>query len=168
MIIEKQGNLLDEKADILVHQTNCVGAMGAGIARQIRTQLLTPAEYSKYVQACKTKGFKELLGQTQLLKTVDGRLVANCFGETVPTHDKNDTDYDALMHCINRVKNYAVKNKMSVAIPGLLGCGLAGGDWNIVRKMIYNIFATAPEVSVTICYFSMNEYQKYNRQPAAV
>lgn len=31
MIIEKEGNTLNGGVDILAHQTNCIGVMGAGI-----------------------------------------------------------------------------------------------------------------------------------------
>ena len=151
MIIEKTGDLITEPADIIAHQTNCIGVMGAGVARQIRDRLLSKKEYSRYVEICHEKGSR-LLGQTQLLTSDDGRLIANCFGEDAPSKDRLDTDYDALERSLIRVRNYAKKNRLSVAIPGLMGCGLAGGDWNVVRKMVYDIFDETQGVSLTICY----------------
>ena len=45
MIIEKQGNLMQANAWIVAHQVNCKGVMGAGVAKQIRNQLLTKSQY---------------------------------------------------------------------------------------------------------------------------
>lgn len=160
MIQEVQGDLLRQPVDIIVHQTNCVGVMGAGIAKQIKDQLLSNQEYDKYVQACRING-ANLMGQTQLLTAADGRIIANCFGENVPTGGQ-DTDYNALLHSIGRVRNYAVKKNLSVGIPGLIGCGLAGGDWNIVRDFIYKLFIPVPNIKLTICYYSLPEYLKWN------
>ena len=36
MITFKQGNLLESNCDIICHQVNCKGVMGAGIAKQIK------------------------------------------------------------------------------------------------------------------------------------
>lgn len=161
MIKEIQGNLLDQPVQIIAHQTNCVGAMGAGIAKQIKERLLSADAYDQYVKTCKQYG-SQLLGQTQILSTSDGRLIANCFGENVPTGRGKDTDYDALMHSLAKTRNYAKKNNLSVGIPGLMGCGLAGGDWRIVREIIYKLFEQTPEVELTICYFLESDYCKWN------
>lgn len=161
MIIEIVGDLLNViDVDIIAHQTNCVGVMGAGIARQIKDKLLNPEEYSKYVETCKAEG-SELLGKTQLLTSKDERIIANLFGENIPTGNAKDTNYEALYQALIKLKNYATKEKKNVGIPGLLGCGLAGGDWNIVRAMIRSVFALFP-YKVYISYFDPADYMKYN------
>ncbi len=161
MIQEIQGDLLKQPVQIIAHQTNCAGVMGAGIAKQIKQQLLPQDQFDRYVTVCKENG-ASLMGQTQLVYTSDGRMVANCFGENIPTGRGQDTDYDALLHSLARVRNYAKKYNLSVGIPGLMGCGLAGGDWNIVRDMIYKLFTPYPEIKLTICYYDLGEYLKYN------
>ena len=35
-IIYKTGNILDAQTDVIAHQVNCQGVMGAGLAKQIR------------------------------------------------------------------------------------------------------------------------------------
>ena len=161
MIKEVQGDLLRQPVDIIAHQTNCVGVMGAGIAKQIKTQLLSKSEYGRYVQVCKEKG-AALLGETQRLHAPDGRIIANCFGENIPTGTGLDTDYDALLHSIAKVRNYAKINKLSVGVPGLMGCGLAGGDWAKVRQILYALFDGPDQPDLTICYFSPQDYAKWN------
>ena len=161
MIKEMCGDLLKQpNIDIIAHQTNCMGIMGAGIAKQIKVQLLTAQEYDKYVNYCKQNG-EDALGKTQLLEAPDGRIIANCFGENIPTGKGLDTDYNALMHSLARVRNYARAEHLKVGVPGLMGCGLAGGDWRIVRDVLYKLFNTE-EDNLTICYFSSEDYEKYN------
>jgi O-acetyl-ADP-ribose deacetylase (regulator of RNase III) len=162
MVKEVYGDLLKQPdVDIIAHQTNCAGVMGAGIALQIKSQLLPSVEYRKYVEKCKMYG-SDLLGQTQLLEAPDGRIVANCFGENIPTGKGKDTDYDALMHSIAKVRNFARMNSMTVGVPGLMGCGIAGGDWKIVRDMLYKLFGSKDEPQLTICYYDKKEFQRWN------
>ena len=134
------GNILNCSENIIVHQTNCLGIMGGGIALQVKK--LYPNVYNEYSNLC--KDYKEnpsqLLGYTQFVKTPDDRIIANCFGQlgigaTVQTH------YMALAMSLASVYRKAIQENLSVAIPYNIGCGLAGGDWNIVYKIIEDIFA---------------------------
>ena len=159
MVIEKIGNLLKEDVFVVAHQTNCRGVMGAGIAKQIKNNILSKNEYLKYVTACNENG-AGLLGHIQILEGFK-YLVINCFGEDVPTGYKQDTNYDALHSALLKTKEFVETNNVSIGFPGLMGCGLAGGDWNIVRKMIYDIFSDIPQ-KVVICYFDPAEFAKYN------
>ena len=46
-MLEVKGNLLEADVDVIMHQVNCKGVMGAGVARQIRQKLLSEEEYQK-------------------------------------------------------------------------------------------------------------------------
>ena len=161
MVKEIYGDLLRQPVDIIAHQTNCQGTMGAGIAKQIKTQLLTSDEYHRYVSKCKEYG-SELLGQTQLLEAPDGRIIACCFGQNAYGTKGRQTDYDALMHAVAKVRNYARNNDMTVGVPGLMGCGLAGGDWKVVRDMLYKLFDAKDQPELVICYMNEADYRKWN------
>ena len=41
MITEKRGDLLNAKENIIAHQVNCKGVMGAGIAKLIKNNLIS-------------------------------------------------------------------------------------------------------------------------------
>ena len=157
MITEYKGNLLNSKADVIAHQTNCAGVMGAGVALQIKEQLLAEGEYLKYVGFCNNTPSKEQLGGMQLLKTKDHRLVANLFGQNRPQSCGIATDYDALKKALNTLHRWAKYSHFSVAVPGLLGCGLAGGDWKVVRQLLEEIFSD-DDVSLEIVYFDEKDF----------
>lgn len=141
MIKEQKGNLMEAKESILAHQVNCKGRMGAGVAKQIRKRLLSEVQYQKYRRACHEYG-ADLLGICELVETESGKWIANLFAEDEPTGRGLDTNYEALEKALKSLK-YQAKGH-SISLPGYLGCGLAGGDWEIVYQMIYDIFEDYP------------------------
>lgn len=140
MIIEYNGDLLDANMDIIAHQVNCKGAMGAGIAKQIH------AKYPKVAR--EYKGFlnktpdSEILGQCQIVSVNDGnKWVANLFGQYGYGRDRRHTNYEVLEIAMTKLKDYAKERNLTVGLPYGIGCGLAGGDWEIVRGIIERVFA---------------------------
>ena len=141
MIIEKQENLMQTNAWIVAHQVNCKGVMGAGVAKQIRNQLLTKSQYHSYQNFCNEHSTGFLLGKVlyfALENSSGPQVLANLFAEDTPTGMVLDTDYNALYRSLFNLFDYAMNHseKKTIAIPAYLGCGLAGGDWNHVFSNI--------------------------------
>jgi len=128
--------------DIIVHQTNCMGVMGSGIAKQVKEKY--PDVFKGYYQYCKTSTVEEILGTALICECSDGHYIANAFGQANYGKDKQHTDYEALKHALIEIKDFAVEKNLSVAIPEKIGCGLGGGDWDIVFPMIQEIFDGIP------------------------
>lgn len=42
--------------------------------------------------------------------------------------------------CLQYVKFFASNKNLKIAIPYGIGCGIANGDWNIVYKIIEEVF----------------------------
>lgn len=148
MIKIVNGDLLQSNLPLIAHQTNCLGVMGAGIAKTIKNKW--NSVYTQYANYCKIfKYSKKLLGKCQLCITGDEpiNLVANLFGEysfteSVAPYENRHTDYDALKEALLDLKacceNYNIKE---LGIPYKLGCGLAGGDWDgVVFPILQEIF----------------------------
>lgn len=160
MITSVVGDALAVDANILAHQTNCAGVMGAGIAKQIKEKLLSEHNFRAYKEVCDRFG-RGLLGNVQFLKIGENHFVANVFGEDRPTGKGLDTRYDALRKGLEYVHNVAQSNKQTVVIPGLMGCGLAGGDWDyVLRNIVEPIFGES-DVRLTIAYYAESDYEKY-------
>lgn len=141
------GDLLKTKADVIVHQCNCQGVMGAGVARQIKEQF--PNTYWTYKRHCEPyKGrTHELLG-TCLYTMEEPFVICNAFGQDFYYRNTCQTRYDMLKKCF-----YDIADKYhgkTVALPWKIGCGLAGGDWSIIVDMIYNILAVEGECKVIL------------------
>ena len=155
MIEFREGDVTKSGADIICHQTNCRGVMGSGLARQIKME--NPEMFHRYVAHCKQVGDR-LLGTALILpmdqdlykKSSDMRYIANCFGQAGYGRDKVYTQYKALESALARVAAFARSyNKRSIAIPYNIGCGLAGGKWDIVESIIRHVLG-GPDFDVTI------------------
>lgn len=140
MIKVVKGDLLQAPENIIGHQVNCQGVMGAGLAKKIRSE--HPIVFLKYKQLVnKYSNNKEiLLGNTQVIKINENKYVANLFGQFYYGMGKRHTDYKSLYKALQILKKKAKKHNLTVALPYGLGCGLAGGDWNIVLSLINKAF----------------------------
>ena len=125
------------KEDIIVHQTNCQGVMGHGIAKQVKKKY--PEVFNGYYHYCKTTIAPELLGTALICECNDGKYIANIFGQ-LNYGEGLQTDYDMLEKGLKEVKQFADEHNLTVAIPYKIGCGLANGDWSIVEQIIDKIF----------------------------
>jgi O-acetyl-ADP-ribose deacetylase (regulator of RNase III) len=135
MVYFKHGNILNAEELIICQQVNCLGVMGAGLAKQLRDRY--PRMYQRYAQLCENHGNQPdfLLGLVQYTREED-HVIANLFAQLNYGRSKQQTNYDALRKALYSVSCC----EQSIAIPYCIGCGLAGGDWDIVLQMIKEIF----------------------------
>lgn len=154
MIRLVHGDLLNATEDILAHQVNCKGVMGAGVARQIKEKW--PDIFTDYVVYCSAhkRNARDLLGNIWVSHTFDqsGMPIEIChlFGQDGYSGGGRNTDYGALEKSLLKLKRYAENRNGSIALPYCIGCGLGGGDWNgVVYPMIERIFGES-DVLVTI------------------
>ena len=141
MITHKNGNMLNATENIICQQVNHQGVMGAGLAKQIATKY--PKIVEEYRRFCKEHTFREIKEDmlvhffcSEKTDETDEKIIANIFGQEYYGRNKRYTDYEALEHGLSVVCGVAIRDQLSVAIPHGIGCGLAGGDWNIVYEII--------------------------------
>ena len=165
MIKEVNGNLLTYPGiQVIGHQTNCLSVMGAGIAKQIKARW--PEVFREYCDYCKSQSDKHnLLGTIQVLKTDDGKYIANLFGEysfceSVAPYEEGGkprhTDYDALWQCLRRLHIWMALNDIKTGgVPDHIGCGLAGGNWDgVVYPMIKDEFGDDEDITLYIVKYN--------------
>ncbi|MGE6627912.1 macro domain-containing protein [Bacillus pumilus] len=151
-IVER--NILDTTKNIICHQVNCKGVMGAGLAKQIKSKY--PNVYEEYKRLCENQNTKnKLLGATQFVDVSGNKAIANLFAQYSYGVKTRQTDYEAMELCLKSLYNvvntdYSKYKDCSIAIPYGIGCGLAGGDWTIVKQMIDDILG---DCDVTIYKF---------------
>lgn len=142
-ILQINGNILDATTDVIAHQVNCQGVMGAGLAKQIRDKW--PNVFTHYKDYCNRNtdewgSIKDLLGSCQIIEFPD-KYIANLFGQDKYGRDKRYTNYDAIYTALNNLAVQMMDNGIeSVAFPYGMSCGLAGGDWRIIMTMIECVF----------------------------
>jgi O-acetyl-ADP-ribose deacetylase (regulator of RNase III) len=142
-IKEVYANLLTfPKVKVIAHQANCQNTMGSGIARSIRE--MYPVAYAADSNAAKLR--LNRLGNISIAytsaTTKDSKIIINLYGQDLYGRDSRKTNYEAVYCALEKIKDFLVTNKhTSIGFPKLMGCALGGGNWNIVRVMIEEVFA---------------------------
>ena len=92
------------------------------------------------------------LGEIQIVKLNEGnKYFINAMTQFYYSSISNNTifaDYDAIRSCLKAITEFNKSNYYRIAMPRI-GCGLARGDWNIVKKIIEE---ELNEFDVTIYY----------------
>jgi len=161
-----QGNVLTVQNGIICHQANCQGVMGAGIAKAIRDKWPTVYEiykmehklcllrlghvswaYVGYEYVCDKNGTPFVAASGQAVTKI---LVASlCSQWEYRPRGICHTDYQAVNDCLVKVRNISkalenlTKHPFPIHIPKGMGCSLAGGDWNVVERIIADIIPEA-------------------------
>ena len=152
-------NLFHSQARFIVHQVNCQGIMGSGVAQQIRMKY--PHVFIEYKKICSI----DMLGKIQVVPcnpkllhtTIDNhcgdiirhpvgtQFIINAFAQANFGYDgKQYTNIEALEKCFKSI--YALTRQKNnnfnatVAMPWKIGCCRGGANWNDVYQMIQEIF----------------------------
>lgn len=155
---EKQGNLLDALDSHLVqaigHCCNCYNKMGAGIAKQIATRYPAVLEADKNYRP-EFLPIVKLGGCSYIPVNPEQDIVFNLYGQLGYGTDKRHLDYSAIEDALSGMREaieYINKRReskrfqdgpapiRSIGFPKYMGCGLAGGDWDKVFKIIQKVF----------------------------
>lgn len=126
------GNLLDITDGVLIHQVNNKRVMGAGIAKPLRA--LYPQHYRDYMSSDLTLGnIVPTRINTEPFFGIIGMVAQDGYGR-----DKQYTVYEGFISCLVKIKALYEKNpSIKYYMPYGIGCGLAGGDWEVVSNLIH-------------------------------
>jgi hypothetical protein len=129
-----EGNLLDSKTDLILHQCNMKSKMNSGVAKAIREKW--PIVFEKYKQLCDSKGQK--MGMCQPVKVSDNQRVINMFSQENYGYDgKLYTSYDAVNECFGKIKAYMeLKSLKSLSIPYNMCCCRGGANWDVIMALL--------------------------------
>ncbi len=146
----------DVTSGIIAHGVNCGRVMGSGLALQIKEKWpQVYADYRGHFVYRDQPDWHELLGDNLTSVINKDLLVVSCFtqvyyGKVKPYKGaKQHLDYEALKKCLLSVFCRGRSTIMPVHLPKI-GCGLAGGDWIKVKKIIEEL---EDEVNNEITYF---------------
>lgn len=152
MYREIEGDLiklaLEGNFDVITHGCNCFCTMGAGIAPQMAIAFGAdkfPLEHGRH------RGNYNKLGTVDPVK-VNGITIINSytqygFGANHENGEKQPINYTALAMCLEKI-NFQYKGKR-VGLPQI-GCGLAGGDWTVVKSIILD---RLKDCEVTVVFY---------------
>lgn len=149
------GNVVDAllagDVDFLINQVNCKGVYGAGIAKEISEKI--PDTRQHYLDACHYawKNNIDLMGNVAIHSGV-----IHLFGQDGYGRSGRYTNYGALSAALSKVAD-AIKEDavgyidvvdLVIGVPYRIGCGLGGGDWEVVKELIEYQLGWAKKVVV--------------------
>lgn len=130
-----KGNLLESDCDVWIHQANCFGTMGAGIAKQLVAKY--PGVLEADLQFTVPIGSKQRLGYYSQYVTPDGVTIINMYAQYRYGRGGTHTDLKAMEMAFRSILRNTKGRK--IGLPYKIGCGLAGGDWNEVQPLLESL-----------------------------
>lgn len=131
MISQGTGSIFNSNAEAIVNAVNCVGVMGAGLAKAFKNRY--PLMYEQYALKCRLGLIRPGATDLYILDAIKPKYIIN-----FPTKD-HFKDPSKLMYIqqgnidlVNVVRDWKIK---SIAVPAL-GCGLGGLNWEDVKSSI--------------------------------
>jgi len=144
-VTENKGDAIaaffDEGYDVFMHVANCQCVMGAGIAKQVKQKI--PELYDVDQGTSNMKPANKLGGYSAYAfgdDTDEFPLAINLYGQLRYGRGKRHINYAALTCAVLNACGYILDgidiNKRVRVVCPKLGCGLAGGDWEIIKEIL--------------------------------
>jgi O-acetyl-ADP-ribose deacetylase (regulator of RNase III) len=137
-----EGDITNATEGFIIHQVNCRNVMRSGVAKALFTKWPIVKEqyhaFNKPFVECSAQD--RLLGLCSIIPVNSKTCVINAYTQNYFGNDgRQYTDYDAIRKVFEFI-NTNIDISDGIAIPYLYGCGLGGGDWDIVSQIIENSF----------------------------
>jgi hypothetical protein len=150
------GNIVNVPKGVIMHQVNCQNAMGAGVARSLYEAY--PQVKERYHMLTHDPRFntpEKRFGLVQPVTISKDLIILNSFSQFDFGNSQYSgivyTDENALMNNLLKLDQFAKERNLPAYVPGRIGCGLAGGDWNKIENFILN------ETDINIVTFEPNK-----------
>ena len=137
-------NILNSKQDILIQEVNCSGICVNSLYYKIIKKY--PIVRREYENVCRVVSSPELMGECLFIDCED-KIIANIFSQREYTYHTKMTDFSSFKKCLFKVKDFAINNKKSVAIPFGIGCNQNLNEWGIIKNIIIEVFNDYPIIS---------------------
>lgn len=119
---------------LVIHIVNDIGRFGSGFAKAVMDRY--PIVRASYIEKFE-KGNPLRLADVQFVKVNDDLWFANMVGQSgvIGKNNPIPIKYDAVRKCLQKVKEFAQTNGMTIFGPKF-GSQLAGGNWTTIEKII--------------------------------
>tara|TARA_R100000544_G_C2218699_1_gene56126 strand:- start:697 stop:1161 length:465 start_codon:yes stop_codon:yes gene_type:complete len=144
-----KGSILDAEQKYIAHGVNCQNKMRSGVAKVLYTEY--PKVKDSYHLFCGDfldHGYTsdDLLGFIDIVDLED-RIIVNAFTQKFYGYKKKKyVNYDAIFNVFKRMIGQGITD---IAIPKI-GAGLAGGNWEVISRIIDD--ATGDDLAVYVYY----------------
>ena len=149
MIQVVEGNLItafqNDEINFMAHCCNMQNVMGAGIAKQIKKAF--PEAYIADINWFHTKKDKREHSHLSLARIETDKYICNVYGQEHFGTFKKQLNEDFLRLGLMQLADLTDSGD-TIGLPYGMGCGLAGGDWNVVYQIIEDVFIRLHNVKI--------------------
>lgn len=138
-----KGDLLNANDDFIGHQCNCVTRNAKGLAEAIFSKY----PYANDYHTERKVGTYRIYGNGK-----DQRWIVNLFGQYGPGDAPRERERRVfwLQSALESFLHHISHHRVTLGLPYLIGCGLAGGDWNVYSAMLHELAVKYPNVKITL------------------
>lgn len=128
---------------LIPHVCNNAGVMGAGVARALADAF--PGVDKEYRRLCSERD-GEVLGHTITEHVEPHVYVMNMICQDGFNYGEPPLRYGALVHCMEAVlhlaKTHDEMNVKTAVVAPRFGAGLAGGNWDVIRSLVIELWVS--------------------------
>lgn len=143
---------------IIVHVCNDIGGWGKGFVMALSKKWKQP-EIQYRVWYASKQDFE--LGAAQFVKVTEDIWVANIIGQRGIGFDSNGNPpirYNSIIKALEKVSEFALEQNATIHMPRI-GCGLAGGKWEDVEKIINDVLISK---NIVVTVYDFLKYETNN------
>jgi len=168
-IIYKEGDLLESGVGVICQQLNCLAVRPHGLSETISNRFPYANVYSRRrSNGGRNLAIKEdqgipgeiVVSKSEVISSGYNPIVVGIYGQydygkphrpyTLCPSETAEMRIQWFKSGLDKLKQFLLSNSIhEVAFPYLIGCNLAGGDWNIYSKLLLD-FATDTKIHVII------------------
>lgn len=156
------GDITNANEQIIIHQCNCISKGAKGLSKIIFNKWNESNIYAKR----KTNSNTGTIDITNIIE--ENKFIIGVFAQKYPGKSNKTDDTKSMRilwmcNCLEQIGNYIneINNNKnnntinSVAMPYFIGCGLAGGDWDIYLKIINE---WAQNYGIYVSLYDINDF----------
>lgn len=130
------------------HCANCQQTFGRGVALAIKNKF--PVAYQADLDLALSS--RDRFGGISVAKLPEG-VIYNIYGQFDYRGRERNLDYEAIYTGLVATRNDMTNRKLkSIAFPCLMGSDLAGGNWEIVSKMVEVVFK---DTGISVTFYKL-------------
>ena len=149
------GNLLNHTTDYIMHQVNCLTKKCHKSKTHIATQIFEKYPKANVYSRRKNDGVP---GNIIIIHPVISLLAMKYPGEPKWENCKENR-FSWFKECLEKLENHFKDEKVSIGFPYKIGCGLAGGDWELYNKTLED-FGKKNE-NITLCMYKLQDKKTF-------
>ena len=147
-MLEVSGDLLDATETYLCHQTNCVSRGSKHLAKSVFTRF-------PYADIYTARSTPSVPGSIIIRGDEEQRLVIGMLGQYYPgskypnsKKDGRSSRVSYFTSCLEKMKSL----EGDFAFPWRIGCGAAGGDWDLYHNLILKF---SEKIDGKVCIYKL-------------